>query len=231
MQKAILSKRFNQWGSKHLTRIYGGIRMSMQQVLEELIKDTIAPLLKAEGFKKRGKNFAKLLPDLAWTLNIQSSMWNTKDEVEFTLNTGIFTEKLFGTMYEFEAPQFPSEISSVLRLRINELKGTKDDWYNLDEKTDIQELKNIITRDIQETILPHFNKFQSLTDLIAELEKWPENEMPGSPHELTILYYNTGKEELALERLKNFISNCKLDSKKKYAMELLEWLELASNIK
>jgi len=78
-------------------------------------------LLKAEGFKKKNKNFAKVLPDIAWTLNIQSSKWNTKDEVEFTINTGIYTDALFGPFYDAEIPQFPSEINSMLRLRIARL--------------------------------------------------------------------------------------------------------------
>ncbi|MEE6449107.1 hypothetical protein RAH41_00885 [Gottfriedia acidiceleris] len=41
--------------------------MSMQNELNQLIKESIsiAPLFKAKGFKKKGKNFAKIFSDFA----------------------------------------------------------------------------------------------------------------------------------------------------------------------
>lgn len=31
---------------------------------------------------------------ISWTVNIQLNKWNTKNQVEFTVNTGIFCEKV-----------------------------------------------------------------------------------------------------------------------------------------
>lgn len=84
-------------------------------------------LLKKHSFKKKGNNIARLLPELSWTLNVQSSKWNNSEEVEFTINTGLFTDKLFGTFYQSEPQVFPKEIDSVLRHRISELNTT---FYN-----------------------------------------------------------------------------------------------------
>ncbi len=105
--------------------------MIMQEVFKQLIKDEIAPLFKENGFKKKGNNFAKTFSDFAWTVNFQSSKWNTKEEVEFTINTGIFTDKLFGIGYREEPPKFPTEINSVLRHRISKLKKEEDYWYKI----------------------------------------------------------------------------------------------------
>ncbi|WP_339310198.1 DUF4304 domain-containing protein [Paenibacillus sp. FSL M7-0896] len=71
----------------------------MQRVLKDVVKDTIAPLFKGEGFMRRGNNFARILLNFSVTANIQASKWNTQDEVEFCFNTGIYMEELFGRVY------------------------------------------------------------------------------------------------------------------------------------
>lgn len=96
--------------------------MDLKHEFKLIMKDTIAPLFKEHGFKKRGSNFAKYLPDFAWTVSVQSYRGNTVEVVEFTINTGIYTEKLFGTFYNFKAPVFPSEGNAVIRMSVNELK-------------------------------------------------------------------------------------------------------------
>lgn len=47
--------------------------MSMQNVLNQVIKETIAPLFKIEGYKKQGNNFAHVRSKFSVTVNIQSS--------------------------------------------------------------------------------------------------------------------------------------------------------------
>ncbi|MEN2767448.1 DUF4304 domain-containing protein [Ornithinibacillus xuwenensis] len=177
--------------------------MNQHDVFHMLLKETIAPLLKAYGFKKKGKNFSKILSDIAWTVNVQSSKWNTKEEAQFTINTGIFTNALFGTFYNHEAPQFPTEGVSVLRLQITELKNTADTWYKLNHETNLKQLTSELEYDIEEIVLPHLNQFQTIDDVIKEMERrekmkgWYEN-----PHFLTILYHAAGYEKKALKRLK-----------------------------
>ncbi|NQX65651.1 DUF4304 domain-containing protein [Paenibacillus alba] len=100
--------------------------MKMQDVLKQIVKETIAPLFKVEGFKKQGNNFAYVCSDFSATVNIQSSKWNTEDEVEFFFNTGIYIDKLFGTVHLYPKPSFPMEIDSVLRIRGTELTKKYD---------------------------------------------------------------------------------------------------------
>lgn len=54
--------------------------MTMQEVLKQIIKESIAPVLKAKGFKKRGNNFAKTYMILRGqsTFNLQSGIPETK---------------------------------------------------------------------------------------------------------------------------------------------------------
>lgn len=202
-----------------------GSYVSIQNELKHIIKDTIAPLFKAKGFKKKGNNFAKTLSDFAYVVNIQNSKWNNNEELEFTFNTGIFTDKLFGTFYEIQTPQFPSEKFSVLRLRVSELKGIPDEWYKLEPTTDLEKMKRKIQNDIENVILPHFGQFQTIEDVIneirlKELQGWFEN-----PHFLTILYEAYGFREEAQNRINNIYSK-QSELQKEFTKELAERLGL-----
>jgi hypothetical protein len=198
--------------------------LSMQQMLKEIIKETIAPLFKAKDFKKRGNNFAKDCGEFALTVNIQSSRWNTPEEVESTINTGIFTEKLFGTFYDFAPPQFPTEVNSVLRQRITELKNMPDHWYKLNSDSNIEELKKQIKADIETVIFPYFEQFNGIEDVIKEMENNEEQGIKETPHFLTILYHAYGYSDKAEKRIKESYMRAEYDSQKEYTKELAERL-------
>lgn len=59
--------------------------MKIQEVFNQIVKVTIAVSLKKYGFKKKGNSFARTFPRYSWMINVQSSSWNTSDEVEFTI--------------------------------------------------------------------------------------------------------------------------------------------------
>ena len=198
--------------------------MTMQQMLKNIIKDSIAPIFKAKGFKKRGNNFAKDCGEFALTVNIQSSRWNTADEVEFTINTGIFTDKLFGTFYDFAPPQFPTEVNSVLRQRITEMKNMPDHWYKLSSDSNIEELKKQIKADIETVIFPYFEQFITIEDVIREMEKNEVRGIKETPHFLTILYHAYGRTGEAKERIKEYYKWAEYDSQKEYTKQLAERL-------
>ena len=199
--------------------------MSMQNELKQLIKESISPLFKAKGFKKRGNNFAKAFSDFAFVVNIQNSKWNTKEEVEFTFNIGIFTDKLFGTFYEVEPPKFPTEMYSVLRLRIAELKGIQDEWYKLHLTTDLNEIKRVIQNDIENVIFPHFEQFQTIEDVINEMKRKEEQGWYENPHFLTILYQSYGYKDEAQKRISKMYAE-QDTPQKEFTKELAERLGL-----
>lgn len=199
--------------------------MCMQNVFKLVVNETIAPLFKEEGYKKQGKNFAHVRSDFSTTVNIQSSKWNTKDEVEFFFNTGIYVEKVFMLMYQLPKPKFPLEINSVMRIGGTAL--TKDDsWYRLTADTDVEQLKQKITNDITEYILPYLRQFESITDVIQVMESRERNGVFESPHHLTILYCSIGDMEKAQERMTRVYNKSKLDSQRKFAEALANRLGL-----
>ncbi|MEK4327947.1 DUF4304 domain-containing protein [Paenibacillus sp. FSL R7-0297] len=193
--------------------------MTIQDVLKEVVKETIAPLFKVEGFKKQGNNFAHVCSNISATVNIQSSKWNTQDEVEFFFNTGIYIEELFGTVYLYPKPSFPMEINSVLRIRGTEL--TKNDsWYRLTINTNIEQLKRMIMKDITEYILPHLRQFESINDVIKVMELREKDGIYENPHYLTVLYCSIGDMEKAQARMTRVFNELKLNSQKEFATGL-----------
>ncbi|MGO4501047.1 DUF4304 domain-containing protein [Paenibacillus sp. 2RAB27] len=199
--------------------------MAMQNVLKQVVKETIAPLLKEEGFKKQGNNFAQVFSDFSTTVNIQSSKWNTQDEVEFFFNTGIYIEELFGTVHLYPKPTFPMEINSVLRIRGTELTKT-DSWYKLTIDTNVEQLKRMIIKDIAEYILPHLRQFESIYDVIRVMELREKDGIYQSPHHLTVIYCSIGEMEKAQERMSRVFNELKLDSQKGFARGLADRLGL-----
>lgn len=191
----------------------------MQRVLKDVVKDTIAPLFKGEGFMRRGNNLARISPNFSMTANIQSSKWNTQDEVEFCLNTGIYMEELFGTVYLYPKPSFPTVVCSVLQIRGTELTN-KDNWYKLTPDLNVEELKRRITNDISEFILPHLQQFEKVEDVIRVMELREKAGIYENPHHLTALYRLTGDMEQAQARMAKVYNELKLDSQKEFTAGL-----------
>lgn len=192
----------------------------MQQVLKDVIKETIAPLLKGAGFMRRGNNFARVSPNFSVTANIQASKWNTQGEVEFCFNTGIYMEELFGTVYLYPKPAFPTVVSSVLQIRGTELTNN-DNWYKLTPDSNVEELKRRITNDISEFILPHLQQFEEVEDVIRVMEQREKAGIYENPHHLTVLYRLTGDMEQAQARMTKVYNELKLESQKNSP---LDWL-------
>jgi len=199
----------------------------MQEVFKQLIKNEIAPLFKENSFKKNGNNFARTFSDFAWTVNIQSSKWNTKEEVEFTINTGIFMDKLYGIGYREVPSKFPTEIQSVLRHRISKLKNEQDYWYKINLSSDIEKVKHEVKSDIENLIFPYFKKFQTIEDVMQEMKREEEEYFYGSDFDLTILYQVYGNNKEAQERMMKAYNHYDYIQNWEYIRDLADELNLS----
>ncbi|ETT57071.1 hypothetical protein C173_32221 [Paenibacillus sp. FSL R7-277] len=193
--------------------------MGTQEILKDVVKETIVPLFKGEGYKKQGNNYAYLNPAFSAVVNIQSSKWNTQDEVEFCFNTGIYVEELFGIVYLYPKPSFPTVTSSVLQIRGTELTNN-DNWYKLTPDSSVEELKRRITKDISEYILPHLQQFEKVKDVIRVMELREKAGTYENPHHLTALYRLTGDMEQAQARMTRVYNELQLESQKEFSAGL-----------
>ncbi|MBR9778018.1 MAG: DUF4304 domain-containing protein [Cytophagales bacterium] len=127
---------------------------------DSIIKEVIAPIFKANGFKKNGNNFYRDLGEVGQAFNVQQSQWNSKDDKTFVFNLGLLDKELQNEIYQRELPKFPKEYDCEIRLRHGQLMNKGDVWYDLNKRTDLEKLKNQISKDLENFVLPFFNKYQ-----------------------------------------------------------------------
>lgn len=86
----------------------------------------------------KGQNYFKSTGELGQTINIQKNKWNSKDEIKFTINMGVFSGKYWLAELDYkktkEIPLFPKENESIARERTGELKYGKDYCYSIESQ-------------------------------------------------------------------------------------------------
>lgn len=144
------------------------------QRFSNVLKKGLIPILKINGFKRQGHNFYKSLDDISHTINIQKDKWSTKDEIKFTFNVGIFSNKYWLSEFDFDntgfIPAFPKESESIIRKRIGELKFGDDYWYSVESQRLERKLIKDVENDIKEFVLPFLNTINTTKDLINHLK-------------------------------------------------------------
>lgn len=127
---------------------------------DSIIKEVIAPIFKANGFKKNGNNFYRDLGEVGQAFNVQQSQWNSKDDKTFVFNLGLLDKEIQKEIYQRELPKFPKEYDCEIRLRQGQLMNKGDVWYYLNKRTDLEKLKAQIVNDLEKFVLPFFDKYQ-----------------------------------------------------------------------
>ncbi|MBB2951224.1 DUF4304 domain-containing protein [Sphingobacterium sp. JUb56] len=149
------------------------MKTNTQEKFEKLIKEGFHDTLKGLGFKKKANNFYLPLEKIGHIINIQKSYYSTKDDINFTINIGIFSPEYWLACFNFlnkEIPTFPTEPECLIRKRIGEIKDLPDVWYNINGLTDVDELIVEMKYNISDFILPFFEKLNTVENLINELE-------------------------------------------------------------
>lgn len=138
--------------------------MDLNTTLKEIVKDSIAPLLKSIGFKKNGLNFYKEIGDIIQCFNIQQSKWNTAESKSFTINIGLMHKSIFAQLSPREPSKVPKEYECQIRHRLSYLKSERVDWYTLSMTTSIPELVNEINNDLLDYAIPFFKKYEIIAN-------------------------------------------------------------------
>lgn len=138
-----------------------------QKKLEEIIKEVISPRFKQNDFKKSGRNYYKQTNNFGFTFNVQSSQFNTEDEVRFTFNIGIFVPSAYILINRVaEIPKIPRTIHCLHPIRIGLLKDQIHNWYNIIESTNLSLLKEEVQEDLLKYVFPFYENFRSIDDVI-----------------------------------------------------------------
>jgi hypothetical protein len=96
---------------------------TMLDVYKDMMKSRVAPPMRELGFRGSGGKFRIVRGDFTGWADVQKSRWNTKAEVEFTFNVGVF----------YNLAQ--SHIKGIWGDRIGSLlPDRRDKWWKIDSK-------------------------------------------------------------------------------------------------
>jgi hypothetical protein len=136
----------------------------MKERFNQLVAETIKPLLKNEGFVKKGLNFFKQKDDLIFVFNFQNSQGNTGTQIRFYINCGIHSTYIDQAISKAQNAA-PKEYECYFRERISDITGAKTDGYIVNEQLNMQALEDIVVADMKKAIV-FFNQIQSTKDLV-----------------------------------------------------------------
>lgn len=140
---------------------------------DKIIKDGFHEILKPLGFKKKANNFYLKLNTIGQIINVQKSTFGNKDSISFTINTGIFVPEYWLAFYNYSdkgLPDYPTEPECFIRKRIGNLRNQHDTWYDINERTDEQQLIDEMKKNMTNFILPYFDRLNSTEKMLQELD-------------------------------------------------------------
>ena len=142
------------------------MKTDTQIKFDTIVKEGFTPLLKPLSFKKKALNYYRQLSEVGHIINIQKDRYSHRNHIKFRINIGIFEPKFWAVRYDFkhtgQVPDYPTEPVCIIRKTINDLRGRKELWYEVDENTNKQELIKRVQEDIQQYILLFFKQYDSV---------------------------------------------------------------------
>ena len=133
-----------------------------------------------------------------WTriINIQLSLWNSADEVQFTLNFGVFIERLHKLAERPAPPGALREPDCIIRSRYGSLTPSRlDHWWKVNSNADLPELVRDVTGAVVSYGLPWLDSLTDYRSVGAEFERQNDVFMA------SLAYYLAGEPILARERM------------------------------
>lgn len=110
--------------------------------IDALVRDAIAPALKAAGFRKQGRTFRRSAGDAIHVVSVQGSKWNTGAEGKLTVNLGVYFPAAAALLERSShVTESPSEADCLVRRRIGLLMPARQDhWWVIDKATNLVSL-------------------------------------------------------------------------------------------
>jgi len=142
----------------------------IQERFDNLVSKIIWHQFKARGYRKTGNNFRFYNID-GWgkIVNIQKSAFGDKNDICFTINTGLYLPEA-DTIFETPRGEKFLEPDCLVRKRIGKLNGLQGDlWYDLNENTPPNDLEGTISHDFSQFILPYLERIQSRDDILKQI--------------------------------------------------------------
>ncbi len=140
-------------------------------MLKELIRLYISPLLKRQGFRKKGNIWNRDVGGIIHVIDIQSTMRRADGSESFTINIGVFINELWQLFWAKGAPKFIKEENCYPRFRLGFLLSefdtkSRDKWWNINSQDQIESIGKELEVAFIEECLPFLNRIVSECDAL-----------------------------------------------------------------
>jgi hypothetical protein len=129
----------------------------------DILVSHVFTFFKPLGYKKKGNNFRFYDKEIEFgkIINFQKSIYYNKQHIHFTINASVYFSDYEYYMWGKKTHENFTEPSCVIRDRIGS-------WYDLNEETDFEKLKEQLERDFKK-IISYFNKIRTREDVINQI--------------------------------------------------------------
>jgi len=170
--------------------------MDSAEMKKRIIKETITPFFKNNGFAKKGVKYFRVADNLIVEAEIQSQRYYTEENVKnFRINISIYPEVELNLPY----PSVSFGCHSVM---------SESSWIAIDENTSFEEMNAELETELDKT-LSYIEKNYSLKEMTARAEKDIEN-LEKIIHETKFELENESSNQNLIYVLKNEIKKAEV---------------------
>ncbi len=140
---------------------------SVKEIFEEILKESVTPFFKKQGYKKQNYNYRKTENGLTFIVNFQSSGYNSVDYAAYYINCGIFCTEFENIVGE-EFIANPKEVDCLFRERIERITGSGKQQIEILESSDAGKIS--ITNELLselEKVVSFFETIKTMDDLVS----------------------------------------------------------------
>ncbi len=138
------------------------------KLIDELLKDYLAPMMKDKGFRKIGANFWRDNATVIDVLNIQKSQWNDAWEASFYVNLGSYWKAFHRDQSTEFKSKFPREYDCTAFSRVPEPSVKA---WTLRPDSDSSQVGTILTETVQQIAFPWFEEMHYEANILSHLKK------------------------------------------------------------
>ncbi len=185
-------------------------------VFQDIVKKYISADLKKAGFKKSKETWNRHKKSLVHVINIQKSQWSSRNDIDFTLNIGIFIHDLNRIVWDKNEPKVIQEYSCFPRYRIgywpNMYQG-RDVWWNVKSESDVDKVGVNVSEILSRNCLPVLDVCCSVVETLKLAKTTDCWNTPGDIISFAVLHCLAGEQEAGIR-----IVECMLKDQ-----NLIEW--------
>ena len=137
------------------------------KLIDELIKNYLAPMMKDKGFRKSGANFWRDGSNAIDVLGIQKSQWNDAWKASFYVNISVYWRAYHrdkGTEFKGKFPRgYDCTVFSVIS------EPTLNVW-SLRPNSDLDQVGTILTENVKKIAFPWFDEMHSEANILRHLK-------------------------------------------------------------